>query len=118
MSLGHNHAHHQGHSHNHTVDSYGRAFYLGISLNLLFAGIELFWGNHVSSLALMTDAIHNFGDVLGLILAYFGFILAKTSKSTNFTFGFRKFSILAAFLNALILIGGTLWLMKEAIERF
>lgn len=123
MSLDHNHhshTHAHDHGHHHAVNfaDYGKAFYIGISLNLLFAFVELIWGQKEKSLSLMTDAIHNFGDVLGLIIAFVGYYFSRSAKSVQFTFGLRKFSILAAFLNALILIVGTLWLMKEAVERF
>lgn len=117
----HHDDHHIHHGHSHTpldFSSYGKAFYIGISLNFLYALIEFLWGRKENSLSLMTDAIHNFGDVFGLVIAYVGYYFSKSKTTLHFTYGLRKFSILAAFLNALILVIGTLWLMKEAIERF
>jgi cobalt-zinc-cadmium efflux system protein len=113
-------AHEHSHSHHEhlSVAHYGRAFLIGISLNVLFVGVEWTYGWLANSLALMADAAHNLGDVLGLVLAWGGTVLAQRRPSAKFTYGLRGTSILAALGNSVLLLlvtGGLAW---EAIQRF
>lgn len=104
--------------HQHAPSSFGRAFAIGITLNIAFVAIEAFYGFFSNSLALLSDAGHNLSDVLGLALAWFATWLARRRPSAQFTYGLRSSSILAAVLNAvflLVAVGGILW---EAIVRF
>lgn len=115
----HEHAHCQhGHGHHHHAPaSYGRIFVIGIALNLGFVGIEWTYGVLAHSLALIADATHNLGDVLGLLLAWSGSVLARRQPSPRFTYGWRGASILAALANAMLLLfvtGGIAW---EAVQR-
>lgn len=89
----------------------GRAFALAIGLNLIFVIVELSAGFIYSSLALVSDALHNLTDVLGLILAWLGVWLA--AKSIN-----KKFSIYAASLNSAMLLLSSVWVVFEAVERY
>lgn len=100
---GHDHGHSHGHSHAPPADP-GRAFAIGIVLNLLFVAIEAGYGVFAGSLALVADAGHNLSDVLGLALAWGGATLAKRAPSKRFTYGLRGSTILAALANALLLI--------------
>jgi cobalt-zinc-cadmium efflux system protein len=96
---------------------YGRAFALGIALNLAYLTGEAVFGILSSSLALLADAGHNLGDVLGLSLSWGAAVLARRGPSSRFTYGLRSSSILAALANALILLvvtGGIAW---EALLR-
>ncbi len=105
------------HSHNHAAN-YGRAFAIGIALNVLFVLVEAFYGWQADSLALFSDAGHNLSDVLGLLAAWGGFYLARLRPNQKHTYGLGRATILAALFNALILliaIGGIVW---EAIVRF
>lgn len=115
----HHHGHHHGHGHHHhTVPGHGRAFALAIGANLLFVAVEFFYGFIANSTALMADAGHNLSDVLGLVLAWGGAVLAKTAPSARYTYGLRSSSILAALANALLLLvacGAIAW---EAVQRF
>jgi cobalt-zinc-cadmium efflux system protein len=114
-SDGHSHAH--GHAHSHVPASYGRAFAIGITLNVIFVVTEWVFGALSHSLALMADAAHNLGDVLGLLVAWGGMRLAQRLPSERFTYGLRGSSILAALTNAVVLLlvtGGLAW---EAIQR-
>ena len=116
--MGHHHNHGHGHSHSHGPPNYSFAFSFGISLNLIYIGVEVSYGLAIDSLALLADAGHNISDVLGLLLAWAGYRLSKIPPSTRRTYGWRSGSILAAFLNALLLlvaVGAITW---EAIERF
>jgi cobalt-zinc-cadmium efflux system protein len=108
------HGHHHGHSHE---VGRGRAFAVGIALNLAFVAIEAGYGFIADSMALLSDAGHNLSDVLGLAIAWGAAILAKRGASERFTYGLRSSSILAALLNALLLmvaIGGIIW---ESVQR-
>jgi cobalt-zinc-cadmium efflux system protein len=104
--------------HTHAPASFGSAFAIGITLNLGFVIIEVVYGVFAHSLALVADAGHNMGDVLGLLLAWSATFLARTAPTERHTYGLRSSSILAALFNAiflLITVGAIAW---EAIRRF
>jgi cobalt-zinc-cadmium efflux system protein len=106
---------HPPHSHAHS--NYGRAFAIGIALNLLYVGGEAVAGIASGSLALLADSGHNLGDVLGLSLSWGAAVLSRRQPSGRFTYGLRSSSILAALANAIILLvvtGGIAW---EAVWR-
>ena len=120
----HDHDHHHGHGHGHhhhhapAPEDMGRAFVLAIGLNAAFVAIEFVYGFIANSTALMADAGHNLSDVLGLLLAWGAAMLTKKATSRRFTYGLRGTSILAALLNALLLMvacGAIAW---EAVHRF
>jgi cobalt-zinc-cadmium efflux system protein len=101
----------------HGGTSYGRAFAIGIGLNLAFVAVEVSYGLVAHSLALIADAGHNFGDVLGLGFSWGATALARLKPSKRRTFGFRRTTIIASMTNALILLfvtGGLTW---ESINR-
>jgi cobalt-zinc-cadmium efflux system protein len=107
------------HSHAHGVapGDYGRAFAIGIGLNLAYVAAEAGYGIAAGSLALLADAGHNLGDVLGLGLSWGAAMLGRRGPSDRFTYGYRSSSILAALANAIILLvvtGGIAW---EALWR-
>lgn len=113
----HHHGHQHGHGHAHQ-HGHSRAFALGVALNLGFVAAEWTFGILANSLALVADATHNLGDVLGLLLAWGAAALARRRPSARFTYGLRGASILAALANAMLLlmiIGGIAW---EALQRF
>ena len=98
--------------------SYGRAFAIGVGLNLAFVTLEVIFGIAAHSLALIADAGHNLSDVLGLLLAWGASVLARRRPTARRTYGLRRTSVLAALLNAVILliaVGAIAW---EAIQRF
>ncbi|MGA7595216.1 MAG: cation diffusion facilitator family transporter [Gallionella sp.] len=107
------------HNHSHSnAANYGRAFAIGITLNVLFVLVEAFYGWQADSLALLSDAGHNLSDVLGLLAACGGFYLGRLRPNHKHTYGLGRATIMAALFNALILliaIGGIAW---EAIVRF
>ncbi len=108
------------HSHEHVHSApkdFGRAFAIGIALNIIYILVEAGYGIIINSLALLADAGHNLSDVLGLLLAWGASYLVRKSRTDKYTYGFKKSSVLAAFLNALILlvaIGAIIW---EAVGR-
>jgi len=111
-------SHSHSHSHTHETKDFNKAFIIGIALNIVYIVVEVVYGILVDSLALIADAGHNLSDVLGLILAWAASYLVKKSATEKYTYGFKKSSVLAAFLNAMILlvaIGVIIW---EAVNRF
>ena len=117
---GHDHDHAAGHgqAHAHALPpDPGRALAIGIALNLAFVVLEWGFGLWSHSLALLADATHNLGDVLGLVFAWGAAHLSRRAPSERFTYGLGASSILAALANALLLVlvtGGILW---EAVLR-
>ncbi len=109
---------HSHHGHSHAPQTgHGRAFAIGIALNLGFVIIEAGYGFWAGSMALLSDAGHNLSDVLGLAIAWGAALLARRGPTERFTYGLRSSSILAALFNALLLlvaVGGIVW---ESIER-
>lgn len=110
------HGHHDRHHHGHDAGP-GRALAIGIALNLGFVCIEWGFGVYANSLALLADATHNLGDVLGLMLAWGAARLALRAPSSRFTYGMGASSILAALANALLLFAVTGGLVWEAVLR-
>lgn len=110
--------HHAGHAHAHAPAQFGAAFAIGTALNLGFVVIEAAYGVLGNSVALLADAGHNLGDVLGLIVAWAASVLVQRAPSARYTYGLRGSSILAALFNAVVLlltVGAISW---EAIQRF
>jgi cobalt-zinc-cadmium efflux system protein len=111
----HDHGHH--HHHHPAPGDNSRAFALAIGLNAVFVAIEFTYGFIANSTALMADAGHNLSDVLGLVLAWGAAVLTRATPSGRYTYGLRSSSILAALLNALLLMlacGAIAW---EAVHR-
>lgn len=111
------HHHHHDHHHHAPAEGFGRAFAIGISLNLLFVLVEVVFGLLAGSMALLADAAHNLSDVLGLALAWGAAGLARLKPTPKRTYGFRRATILASLLSALMLmfaLGGIAW---ESIHR-
>lgn len=106
-----------GHGHKHKSSNYGRAFAIGVTLNLGFVIVEVVYGRLSHSLALVADAGHNLSDVLGLVLAWGAMILARRLPTPERTYGFRRSSILAALINAAVLLIGVGAIAWEAMGR-
>lgn len=110
-------AHNHHHTHSHS-DLKGKNLIISILLNILITVSQVIGGLISGSLALLSDALHNFSDVLSLIVSYIATVLSKKKASTNKTFGYKRAEIIAAFVNAATLIVVAIILIKEAIERF
>ncbi len=111
----HGHAH--GGHHHAPPDRMTRAFAVGIALNIVFVVIGVIAGIAASSTALLADAAHNLGDVLGLAMAWGATVLARRARSARRTYGLRRTTILAALANGglvLFAVGGVVW---EAVQR-
>ena len=110
-----------GHSHNHNHahnDLKGRNLIISIFLNIIITVAQVIGGLLSGSLSLLSDALHNFSDVLSLIVSYIANRLSKQKASLQKTFGYKRAEILAAFINAATLIIVAVLLIIEAIERF
>ncbi len=113
----HDHAHH-GHSHNHVHSSVkGGAFGWGILLNSVFIVVEWVYGMIAHSTALLADAGHNLSDVLSLAFAWGAIWLAGRKPKGKFTYGFRRTTILASLVNALLIFVAVFVIAFEAIEK-
>lgn len=111
-------AHDHDHGHHHAPANFGWQFAIGVTLNLGFVILEALYGRLSHSLALVADAGHNLGDVLGLLLAWGAAALARRRPTLRRTYGLRRTSILAALSNAVVLlisVGGIAW---EGLRRF
>jgi cobalt-zinc-cadmium efflux system protein len=109
------HAHHH-HGHPEPAE-FGRAYALGVSLNLAFVAVEAGAGLAAGSMALVADAGHNLSDVLGLAIAWGASVLSARPPSARFTYGFKSSSILAALANAALLWVALVAILVETVRR-
>lgn len=118
MSGHHEHLHGPDHgSHHAPPRNLTRAFAIGVGLNIVFVVVEVVFGLMSDSMALLADAGHNLGDVLGLLLAWGGSVLAQKPPSARRTYGFRRASILAPLFNGLLLLLATGAVAWESVKR-
>jgi cobalt-zinc-cadmium efflux system protein len=110
MASHHGHEHHHGHHHGHHHDhhgasaSFGTAFAIATALNLVLVAMQAIYGVVAHSMALLADAGHNAGDVLALLLAWGSHAISQTHPTERYTYGFRSSSIIAALINATVLL--------------
>lgn len=114
--MAHNHKHH-AHQHTHNIESINSALVIGIILNTLFVVIEAIAGFYYDSLALLSDAGHNLSDVISLILALLAFRLVQMKPTSEYTYGYKKSSILVSLLNAVILLVAVGMILSESIVK-
>jgi cobalt-zinc-cadmium efflux system protein len=107
--MSHNHAHHE---------VKGKNLLFSIVLNIVITIAQIIGGILSGSLALISDALHNFSDVLTLIFSYIATVLSKRKASLNQTFGYKRAEIIAAFVNAISLMIVAVYLIFEAAHRF
>ena len=105
------------HHHAHAPANYGLAFAVGALLNTGFVAAEVVYGLLGHSMALLADAGHNLGDVLGLLTAWSAAVLSRRRPSARFTYGLGSTSVLAALLNAVVLLVVTGAVAAEAVRR-
>ncbi len=105
--MGHDHDHHQS----------GKNLKIAFFLNFAFTIFELIGGFYVNSVAIISDAVHDLGDTLSLGTSWY--LQNKSQKESNasFSFGYKRFSLLGALINSLVLIGGSLFVITEAVKR-
>ncbi|MGI8951386.1 MAG: cation diffusion facilitator family transporter [Chitinophagaceae bacterium] len=112
-------AHNHSHQHDHSTElrNINTVFIVGISLNFLFVIVEVIAGLFVHSLSLLSDAGHNFADVISLALSLLAFKLMKVKPTENYTYGYRKTSIIVALFNAMVLLVSIGAILIEAAQR-
>lgn len=106
-------AHNQKHNHNNSVKNIKIAFFL----NLFFTIIEFIGGFLTNSVAIMSNALHDLGDSFSLGLAWFLENFSSRKRTDQFSYGYKRFSLLGAFINGIILFIGSLFILTEAIPR-
>ncbi|MEO5782469.1 MAG: cation diffusion facilitator family transporter [Ginsengibacter sp.] len=112
--MAHDHSHHH---HAVAPANMSTRFVVGIILNMAFVLIEVVAGIQQNSMALLSDAGHNLADVGALALSLFAFRLLKLKSNENFTYGYRKTSILVSLLNSIILLISIGIIVFEAAQR-
>ncbi len=112
------HDHDHGHAHDHTPTSFGRAFAIGAAVNAGFVVLQIVYGLAAHSVALLADAAHNAGDVLGLLAAWGAAVLGTRAPTARRTYGWGRSSILAALGNGVVLLLTCGAIAFEAIRRF
>ena len=121
MAHDHNHSHgHSHHGHNHSVNltSVNTAFIVGITLNFLFVVIEVIVGLSIHSLSLLSDAGHNLADVASLGLSLLALRMSKLKSNDQYTYGYKKTTILVTFFNACLLLISIGAITYAAFNRF
>lgn len=94
-----------------------KKFVAAIFLNSIIIIAEIFYGLQSNSLALVADAVHNAGDVFGLLIAWFCYWIAHRKAPKKFTYGYKNATIIAAFVNAILLLLAVIGIVLEAVQR-
>lgn len=112
---GHDHGHlgHHHHGHHGAIGNLKIAFFL----NLGFALLEVFGGLFTNSVAILSDALHDFGDSLALGLAWYLERVAAKDSDRRYSYGYARFSVLGAFINSVVLIVGCIFILQSTIPR-
>jgi cobalt-zinc-cadmium efflux system protein len=114
---GHGHAAHGHAGHSHAPARFDAAFAVGTALNAGFVALQVGFGLAAHSVALLADAVHNLGDVLGLVLAWVAVVLARRAPSARRTYGWGRGTILASLANAVVLLVGIGAISVSAIQH-
>ncbi|MDL2315283.1 cation diffusion facilitator family transporter [Bacteroidales bacterium OttesenSCG-928-C19] len=112
----HDHTHHHGHIHSHGSES-TKNIRTAFLLNILFAIIELIGGLITNSVAILSDALHDFGDSISLGVAWYLQKLSNKKRDKNYSYGYKRFSLLGAVFISFILIIGSVFVIKECVAR-
>ena len=112
--MAHNHGSHHGDNHSHgSAANIGLAFFL----NLSFSVIELIGGLFTNSIAIISDAVHDFGDCLSLALAWYLQKKSQKGSTNQYTYGYKRFALLGAIITSVVLAVGSIYILSEAIPR-
>ena len=115
--MGQHHSHNHSHNHDHS-NLKGKKLLFTIALNILITITQVIGGLISGSLSLLSDALHNFSDVISLVISYIADLFSKKDASFKRTFGYKRAEIIAAFVNSATLIIVAFYLVYEAINRF
>src|SRR5574338_455635 len=105
------------HSHNNTSETSEKNLFITIALNIFITVVQIIGGIISGSLSLISDAMHNFSDVVAIVFAFVALRLSKKPKTPKYTFGLKRAEIIAAVVNASTLIIISFFLIREAVER-
>ena len=108
---------HDHHHHHHGEELSASNIRLAFWLNTAFAVIEIVGGLLTNSVAILSDALHDFGDSLSLGLSWYFHKKAKKKRDAAYSYGYRRFSLLGAFINSVILVLGSVFIVQESIAR-
>lgn len=111
----HNHSH-QGHHHG-PVTSFNKAFAIAVTVTLSYTVTEIGYALYADSMSLLADAVHNLGDVLGLVLAWLANWLLSFPARKRYSYGFKRTTIIAALANAFILVATSALIAYEAVYK-
>ncbi len=113
------HHHHHGHSHDHSHDHHHSTenIKLAFWLNLGFALFELVGGLYTNSVAVLSDALHDLGDSLSLGTSWYFQKKSLQKRDRHFTYGYKRFSLLGAFINCIVLTVGSVLVISESVQR-
>lgn len=111
--MAHDHSHHHHHDHDHSGGNIVFAFWL----NTIFALIEIAGGFYTNSVAILSDAVHDLGDSLSLGLAYYFQKKSQQKGDIKFSYGYKRFSLLGAFINSVVLTVSSVFVINESIGR-
>ena len=106
------------HHHHHSENIQGKKLFFTILLNFLITAVQVVGGILSNSLSLLSDALHNLNDGVAILLAYVAMKMGRRPATLQKTFGYKRGEILAAFFNSLVLIGISVFLIFEAVERY
>lgn len=109
---------HEHHHHHSAKEMRGKKIVITIVLNVFITVAQVIGGIFANSIALLSDALHNFSDVVSLVISYVATKLTNKKNTYKHTFGYKRADIIAAFVNSATLIIIAIFLGKEAIERF
>lgn len=115
----HDRKHHHGHSHGHHHHHHDAERNIGVAffLNFSFTIIEIIGGIMTNSIAIISDAVHDLGDSLSLALAWYFQRLSKKGATVQYSYGYKRFSLLGAIINSIVLVVGSIYILSEAIPR-
>lgn len=105
------------HHHHHTPKGFNLAFAISVTLNLIYTVVQAGFAIHAGSMSLLADAGHNLSDVLGLLLAWGASWLLTRPATERYSYGYKRTSILAALVNATVLVGTSCIIAYESIHK-
>ncbi|MDR5590484.1 cation diffusion facilitator family transporter [Christiangramia sp. SM2212] len=103
--------------HNHLHDHSGKNLKVAFFLNLAFTILEFIGGIYVNSIAIISDAVHDLGDSLSLGTSWYLDSKSKKEANSKYSYGYRRFSLLGALINSIVLIAGSVYVIYEAVGR-
>jgi len=114
MAHNHKHEHQHSHGHHHHGSSNIKVAFF---LNLSFSIIEVVGGILTNSVAILSDALHDLGDSFSLALAWYFQKVSNKKSDAKYSYGYRRFSLLGALINSIILLLGSFFVISESVQR-